>query len=193
MKDTENTINKNDLRYQRTDRMIKDAYITLLMEKNLEAINVKAICEKATVSRRAFYSHFDSVDDLLLAIQSDLSVQFFDEVKGFDHIEHIDQLVQCFFDFADKHGMIFEKINYDLNLDYLRKQIVNQVADMSSDNFKALKGTDKYTRNMVYRFMNASCVGMYRQWIRDGRAIPKEKAVKMTADLIGSGVKSLLN
>lgn len=183
--------NRNDLRYQRTDHMIKEAYKQLMLKKNYAGIHVKEVCEEAMISRRTFYSHFNSIDDLLKSIQLDLSKEFFDEIKDFDHIENVDKIVETFFHFADEHGMIFERINYDMDYNYLRSQITKQISGMSVNNFKSISHFDKYSRNMILTFMNASCVGMYRQWISDGRRIPQEQAIKMASELIGEGLKSI--
>lgn len=57
---------KTDLRVRRTRKLLRDALVGLLMEKDFEIITVSDIAEQAMVNRATFYRHFRDKDDLLL-------------------------------------------------------------------------------------------------------------------------------
>lgn len=50
---------------QRTHRLLKEAFISLLLKKNYEEITVREICEAAMVRRTTFYQHFEDKDSFL--------------------------------------------------------------------------------------------------------------------------------
>ena len=50
---------KLDPRIQRTRQLIMQAMETLLQEKNLSAITVQDIAQRATINRATFYAHYD--------------------------------------------------------------------------------------------------------------------------------------
>ena len=54
-----------DLRVQRTHRLLKEAFIRLLVEKEYEEITVQEICEQAMVRRTTFYQHFEDKNSFL--------------------------------------------------------------------------------------------------------------------------------
>lgn len=56
-------MNKNDLRFQKTENAIKNAYLHL---KGLysRAIKVKELCEKAMINKTTFYGHYETIDAL---------------------------------------------------------------------------------------------------------------------------------
>lgn len=54
-----------DLRYQRTEKAIKRAFLQLLKSKPYEKIKLNEIIELAEISRNAFYLHYYSKDELL--------------------------------------------------------------------------------------------------------------------------------
>ena len=54
-----------DLRVQRTHRLLKEAFISLLKEKEYEDITVQEICELAMVRRTTFYQHFEDKNSFL--------------------------------------------------------------------------------------------------------------------------------
>ena len=54
-----------DRRVQKTQRLLRDALVSLIHEKSYDAIVVKEILDRANVGRSAFYSHFHDKDGLL--------------------------------------------------------------------------------------------------------------------------------
>src|SRR6201999_4494163 len=57
-----------DPRVTRTQKLIRDAFKSLLKEKSFESISVQDIAERATVNRATFYAHFTDKLALLVAI-----------------------------------------------------------------------------------------------------------------------------
>jgi AcrR family transcriptional regulator len=57
-----------DPRVTRTRKLIRDALVSLLAEKNFESISVQDIAERATVNRATFYAHFTDKFALLDAM-----------------------------------------------------------------------------------------------------------------------------
>jgi AcrR family transcriptional regulator len=51
-------VNEADPRVKRTRKLLQDALIDLLAEKNFEAITVQDIAERSTINRATFYAHF---------------------------------------------------------------------------------------------------------------------------------------
>lgn len=57
-------MNFTDLRIIKTQERLQNALLGLLGTKELKAITVKEICEKAGKSRNAFYQHYGYKEDL---------------------------------------------------------------------------------------------------------------------------------
>ena len=53
-----------DLRILKTQEKLQNALLDLLKTKELKAITVKEICNKAGISRNAFYQHYGYKEDL---------------------------------------------------------------------------------------------------------------------------------
>jgi AcrR family transcriptional regulator len=56
---------KEDLRVQRTRKLLQTALMELTIQKGFEAVTVKDICEQAMVNRATFYRHHADKYDLL--------------------------------------------------------------------------------------------------------------------------------
>lgn len=61
-------MNKNDLRYQKTEDALKQAMLSLLESRSIDDISITDLCRNARCSRNAFYQHYQSKYDLYNAI-----------------------------------------------------------------------------------------------------------------------------
>ena len=73
--------NKTDLRIQRTQKAIVDAFYELLDEKSFGSITVIDICERALINRGTFYTHFEDKYQLLDKCISDVMYGLHEQVK----------------------------------------------------------------------------------------------------------------
>lgn len=65
-------IPSSDRRVQRTRRALRDALISLLVERGWDDINIQNLCERADVGRSTFYIHFQNKEELLVSGFEDL-------------------------------------------------------------------------------------------------------------------------
>ncbi|MGT2928731.1 TetR/AcrR family transcriptional regulator [Streptococcus dentasini] len=55
---------KRDLRFEKTEKNLQEAFLHLLQAKDLTKISVKEICQLAQISRNAFYQHYETKEHL---------------------------------------------------------------------------------------------------------------------------------
>ncbi len=118
---------KNDRRTRRTERNLRQALFSLILEKGYERVTVQDIIDRADIGRSTFYAHFESKDKLHLSA--------FDEVRA--------SLLQT----GENEGKIC-KISSDLNFNSLR---LFQHADEHRRIYRALagkRGGDLFIKNM---------------------------------------------
>lgn len=58
---------KADRRIQRTEHQLREALISLILEKGYDAITVQDILDRANMGRSTFYAHYRDKEDLLLS------------------------------------------------------------------------------------------------------------------------------
>ena len=74
-----------DRRQRKTRAAIFSAFTTLLEKKNYSSLTIQDIIDEADIGRTTFYSHFETKDELLKAICSDIfSHVFSDEIMSED-------------------------------------------------------------------------------------------------------------
>lgn len=77
-----------DPRILRTRQLIRDAFVDLLQEMDIEKLTVNRIAERATINRVTFYLHYRDITDMM-------------EKMADEMIEHIERIV-------DEHAPQFE-------------------------------------------------------------------------------------
>ncbi len=63
---------KSDRRVRYTRMVLKQALLSLMLERPITRITVKEICERAEVNRATFYAHYADPYDLLARIENEL-------------------------------------------------------------------------------------------------------------------------
>src|SRR5216683_3387593 len=70
----EEKMRKEDRRVRRTRESLHKALISLALEKNYDSITVQEVLDRADVGRSTFYTHFQSMDELLISGTHDLRI-----------------------------------------------------------------------------------------------------------------------
>ena len=61
-----------DIRIEKTERAIKQAFLTLRAKKPLEKIKVKDLCALACINKSTFYAHYQDIFALSTKMEQDL-------------------------------------------------------------------------------------------------------------------------
>lgn len=80
-------MNKNDLRYIKTEKNIKQAFIKVIHQVGFKNTSITKICEEALISRNTFYLHFETIDELLESLYQDLDNDFNRSLPDFQNIK----------------------------------------------------------------------------------------------------------
>lgn len=71
-------MNKSESKYFNTSRLMNQALLKLLEEKEFEYITIKELCQKAGVNRSTFYLHYENMNDLLVESLDYMLEKFYD-------------------------------------------------------------------------------------------------------------------
>lgn len=86
---------KTDRRAQYTRNAVKDALLSLLEKNHFDSISVAAVCREADVGRSTFYSHYDTLMDVIDELADDaIQATVRPEGNPFDSIHDLAALLQ---------------------------------------------------------------------------------------------------
>ena len=175
-----------DRRQQKTRTAIFSAFSTLLAEKSYSKITVQEIIDEANVGRSTFYAHFETKDDLLREMCTDL----------FNHVfsEHLDSesthdfsltqgeprtvITHILYHLRDNKRNIIGVLNCEsgeLFLNFFKQYLIEMVTPC------LLVTVDHSGAKVPYEFLmnhiSGSFVNMVQWWIQNGlKQTPEELA-----------------
>ena len=182
-----------DLRIIKTKSALKKTMIGYILDdRDYMNVSIKEICEKAHINRRTFYLHYRNVGELLVDIQDDLSMDFYERTKQYDHLRQVKEVVSEFFHLLDIDPL-HEKITLNPALDDFREKM--RLRTMSkldkTNNLPSMKTLDELKQMIVSRFYNQTCVYAYREWYKQGKKAPIDSVIDFVVSLLNNGLASL--
>lgn len=164
--------NKTDLRIQRTQKAIVDAFYELLDEKSFGSITVIDICERALINRGTFYTHFEDKYQLLEKCISDIMYGLHEQVKkahgDSDLITYYNEVMELGINFLDRYrkriktiiikadsALVFDKVH-----EILTHNIVNRLSKA-----KPKDGKGKLPADILAEFFAGGIISLIKWWL----------------------------
>jgi len=185
----EESMNFTDLRILKTQERLQNALLELLETKELKEITVKEICDKAGISRNAFYQHYGYKEDLydqmvarategirdsLMPIIQDASVVTEDTIISY--AKHIIKGI------SEVRELIYVMLKGDDGI-FLR-QLTDLIFGQNLTNalsFFDMK--DSAELRLYYEFQSAGMAAFIIKWILD-EGLSEEKAAELFARIL---------
>lgn len=182
-------MNFTDLRILKTQEKLQNALLELLDEKELKAITVKEICDKAGISRNAFYQHYgykedlydqmvavatESIRDSLMPVIKDAS-----DLKDETVVSYARHIIAGISEVKD---LIYVMLKGDDGI-FLR-QLTDLIFGMNMTNalsFFDLEDTAEL--RLYYEFQSAGMAAFIIKWILD-EGLSEEKAGEVLAQIL---------
>lgn len=164
--------NKTDLRIQRTQKAIVDAFYELLDEKAFSAITVIDICDRALINRGTFYTHFEDKYQLLDKCISDIMYGLHEQVKKAhgenDLITYYNEVMSLGINFLAGHrrriktiivkadsALVFDKVH-----EILTHNIINRLSKA-----KPKEGKGKLPADILAEFFAGGIISLIKWWL----------------------------
>ena len=78
-------MNKNDLRFQKTEKLIKETYVSL-KKHGSTVVKVKELCEVAMINKTTFYAHYETIEHLHKQVCIEFVSNMLQECYNIDNI-----------------------------------------------------------------------------------------------------------
>lgn len=185
---------QNDLRYIKTEALIRKTFRDMLREMDYAQISIKELTDRAMINRKTFYLHYNTLDELLGILQTELYTELLASISDFIIPDDMEKIVWEMFTFCDKTDSINEKIlcsqgNFPVGKS--RSGHARKLLFRSYYSNDMVLNRSELERNILDAYLDGGISFIYSQWIADGRSLPLEKLVRFTTDLILSGISSL--
>lgn len=180
-------------------KLLHQALISLISEKNYESITVQQILDRAGIGRSTFYTHFRDKDELL--------------VMGFEHLREMLRNIQAKTPTADSSEKVigfslamFEHL-YEYRNEWralqrgspagiiVRQSIQDMIGDLIRENFKAelnkRKGGDsKVPFELFIHYLTSTFMSVAAWWLDSNKAVAPAKVNDIYGALVTPSLKS---
>lgn len=171
---------KTDRRVRRTKKVLRQALIHLLLEKDIKDISIIELTDRADVNRGTFYLHYRDIYDIYEQIESEMLEEFEFIFEKHIHEKHRGNLVPVVleaFAFLAKNADICIIILRSGDSSFLSK-LIEMGKPKNKEEWQELLGEmDEDLYEYYYAFITSGCVGLLRTWFVGGR---KETPQKMS-------------
>ena len=178
---------KEDRRTAMTKRMLKDALIEMLKEKDIYHISIRELCERADVNRTTFYKYYGSQFDLLTDMENDLLFLLASLVK--DPEADTIKAIETACTYLEDH-LEFARLIFNNNVDPAFPQKVFSLEAVKEAIME--KCGDKHNQNeleYLYNFMTYGAYRVVNVWLnKRERESPHEIAGILAKTLLSWGL-----
>ena len=183
---------KEDLRVIKTIESIKSSFEEMICEMDYEEMTVKELCQRARLNKKTFYHYYDSLDALLGELQMELTTAYLKRIEGLVLPDDLEQVNREFLTYSVSQGKAYEKITCSGSYNAIRIEMTEQIKAETWAKSKQFGTLDRRYQNILIRFINNSAVGIYRQWVEDGKQLSLEELIQVTNALVCRGTEGLL-
>lgn len=176
-----------DLRTKRTKKLIMDTFKTMICEMDISKITVRELTDRAMISRKTFYLHFETIDMLVNEILNEISDKYSREYKALPEGRPHEEANALFFRFFSSQSEYVQKI-----LCYPPYvELCNKIFDKAFyDNIKPGSVFDRipeHVRSLVLTYYRSTTLDLYRQWVKDHRKLSLEEIIEISNCMICRG------
>ena len=181
---------KVDRRVKYSKMVIKNSFIKLLKEKPIAKITIKEICALADVNRTTFYAHYIDQYDLLHQIESDLVDDVMDYLANYnpnafdsttaEMLEKILEYIKANAELVD----LLLNANGDISFE---QDIIMILARLELLPTVIGEDMDKEDARYAFLFFANGCIGVIKQWLKNGMKKPTQDTALLIYDLITKG------
>ena len=182
-----------DRRCIKTRKAIKQVFIRLMTEKELNRITIKEIADEANINRKTFYSHYKDVNSVLDDIENDVLEQLCGIIESVDVqkaiydpypiFKELTNIINNDFEFykyllqSMSDGRFLEKIKH-----VLKKRII-EIWDAEISNKEMLP--------YAIEFAVSGILSVYREWFNSDRTYSLEEVSNFAGSLTFNGLYTI--
>jgi AcrR family transcriptional regulator len=168
---------QTDPRVLRTRQLLKDAFVDLLQEVDIEKLSVNRLAERATINRVTFYLHYKDISDMLdkmadEVIEEVASVLGEPEANESSNDEENMKMLERFLEHIAENAKFYKTILVSRGIPHFKERLLNfftewlvlRIESRGSDSFVRQAGIQK---EILLWYDAAAVMGTVEAWLRN--------------------------
>lgn len=185
---------KKDLRYSRTDRLLKEALLELLKVKPIEKITIKDLTERASINRCTFYHHYQDIYDLLEQIEDEIMGHVLEMMRGFHpngEGEVSRRYFECFCLYIYENRIVYSVLTNSRESRFIRK-LLRMISEYMAGLSDRESDRDQPARDYAVAYAIGGVVGVLHKWMKEDFASPPEMVAGYISRVFLNGMREIL-
>lgn len=190
---------KQDRRTKKTQRNLREALISLILEKGYDRVTVQDIIDRADVGRSTFYAHFESKDNLLLSgfedvrrmlLEMELDVNFDNKITGDFYFNSL-----RLFQHADEHRSIYRALAGKAGGDLFLRKMFRQMHDLFLQKLRESipdEQKDSLETKIAAHFYVSSLIATLTFWLDNNIQLSSNEIDELFRNLTLPGIDRLM-
>lgn len=187
---------KQDRRVVKSKRAIRNAFITLLTQKDINDITITDIADVADVDRKTVYNYYNGVYDILEEFEDELITLLEEATKELDFEKNIKNPQHMFEILTDIINSNFDLYSNLMKID-TNSQIVRKIVMSLEEQVRfALQKNlvkDPKKLDILSEFITFGMLSVYQNWFNSNNRQPLEEFSKEVGDIVLYGVKGYVD
>ncbi|GBF76063.1 alpha/beta hydrolase [Paenibacillus sp. 598K] len=188
---------KTDLRIIRTRKLIKEAFLTLMGDKGLDAVTIQDIANQALINRATFYLHYYDKHHLLEQLTEEVCLELSQLIKPTSYVENnevlvvkLEAMIERIFDNVGQHIQFYQVmlgghgihgVNYSIQ-EIIKTSFKREFALLKLQEWNPSLPTD-----LLVEFMASALMGMIRWWVLHDQMYSPKHMSKNLVQIITKG------
>ncbi|MGN1096128.1 MAG: TetR/AcrR family transcriptional regulator [Eubacteriales bacterium] len=186
---------RNDRRVVKTKRAIREAFVKLLAEKDINDITIKSLADAANVDRKTVYNYYGGTHEILEEIEGDFVASVEKVTQGMDYDSMVKNPYAVFNIITEVLNSDLELYVYFMKMDSSSRIITKINASLKTKVRKAIKEVltkDEHKLDILSEFVTSGMLAAYQSWFRSNRSVPLEEFSKETGKIVLFGIKGFI-
>ena len=142
---------------------------------------------RAEISRRTFYMHYSTLDELLNELIDEIADGYTKKTNSLHGQYDLEEIVRTFLIYFAQQDELHERIICNGNFEYISKRINRKIADVNHEHASHLGAGNQYEENIIIAYLNEAALGMYRRWVSDKKQLSLDDFIQLATRLLCSG------
>lgn len=164
-----NSPEKVDPRVRRTRRLLRDALVSLILEKDFASLSIKEITERAEVAYITFFRHYESLDQLLMEVLDEglgellTRIEMLAKQSDASDLETEGRLI---FEYIGQKADLFRILFKSQSVTRVRKKVVRNIAAIFQKSCLPLARSGNQTATaMLSNHIATSLLALIEWWL----------------------------
>ena len=179
---------KVDPRVRQTRRLLRDALVSLILEKDYASISIKEITERAEVAYITFYRHFESLDQLLMEVLDEGLAELMSHIETLAKQSETSALEtegRLIFEYIKQKADLFRILFKSQSVTRVRKKVVRNIAVIFQKSCLPLaRSGNPVTIAITSNHIATSLLSLIEWWLENNMAPTPAEMGKVYKSLI---------